>query len=256
MSRKAGKKAHGLCPEAAFTWALGSQPQEPTPDAGLSPSTVLAQGLLSQTSEQDPICPRLTLTLRGTVGGREARLEMLAGTVVLKPAFLPGAQTFKGQDVLRLVPAAAHGPAGASPGVSAQSCQGSWHLLCLGAKERPLMRSLCELQEPGPSHCWTAEKGWGHISPQLGTLLAHQDILKQAGEGVPASPLWQPFLFKGYLPQVLPNYRMGERREGGACGDQSWENCPPPSLPLWVGRGPAQHRQATHSQPPRLQDCC
>lgn len=137
----------------------------------------------SQTSEQDPICPRLTLTLRGTVGGREVRLEMLAGTIVLKPAFLPGAQTFKGQDVLRLVPAAAHGPAGASPGVSAQSCQGSWHLLCLGAKERPLMRSLCELQEPGPSHCWTAEKGWGHISPQLGTLLAHQDILKQAGEG-------------------------------------------------------------------------
>lgn len=89
----------------------------------------------------------------------------------LKTYFPPGDLNIKGQDMPRLVPKAAHRPAGASPGVTGQSCQGNWHLLCLGAKEKPLMRSLCQQQEPGLSHCRPTGKGWGYISPHLGTLL-------------------------------------------------------------------------------------
>lgn len=42
-------------------------------------------------------------------------------------------------------------------------------LLCLGANERPLMRSLCQQQEPDPRHCQPAGKGQGCIPPQVGT---------------------------------------------------------------------------------------
>lgn len=84
---------------------------------------------------------------------------------------------------------------------------------CLGANERHLMRCLCQQREPGPSHCQLAGKAQARIPPQSGPLVASQNILEQAGEGVPAPPLCQPFLFKGYLPQVLQDYRgRGERR--------------------------------------------
>lgn len=124
----------------------------------------------------------------------------------------------------------------------------------LGANKSPLMRSLCQQLEPGSSHCQPAAKAQGCIPLQLGSLLAPQNILEEAGEGVPAPPLCQPSLFKGYLPQVLPDYRERVRRGwmGGAYRDQSWENHPPPFL-LHSGRagGHVKHSQATHLPAPQ-----
>lgn len=105
---------------------------------------------------------------------------------------------------------------------------------CLGANERPLMRYLCQQREPGPSHCQLAGKAQARIPPQSGPLVAPQNTLEQAGEGVPAPPLCQPFLFKGYLPQVLPDYRgRGERR--GRWRAELRKSPPTLALPVQAG---------------------
>lgn len=66
------------------------------------------------------------------------------------------------------------------------------------------MRSPCQLQEPGPSHCQIAAKGPGRVPPRV--------IPVQAGEG--CSPLlWQPFLFKGDLLKISQS--RGRVRGGG-----------------------------------------
>lgn len=80
---------------------------------------------------------------------------------------------------------------------------------CLGANERPLMRRLCQQREPGPSHCQLAGKAQARIPPQSGPLVASQNILEQAGEGVPAPPLCQPSCSK------VTYLKFSQTTEGG-----------------------------------------
>lgn len=166
-----------------------------------------------------------------------------------KPCFSPRRPDFERPGCAQAGPKGCSWTCWGKPGVSAQSCQGRWHFLCLGANERPLMRSLCHQQEPGPSHCQPTGKGRGCIPPQLGTLLGPQNILGQADEGVPAPPLWQPLLFKGYLPQILGDYK-------GRCLRSELGTYPPPFLfHSRRAAGQVKHSQATHLQPPRPQGC-
>lgn len=81
-------------------------------------------------------------------GSREAGLGTLAGTAALRPALLLDFQRLGGTQ------AGSGGSLWAcwgKPRVLAQGWRGSWHVLCLGAPARPLMKSLC--QGPGPTHC-------------------------------------------------------------------------------------------------------
>lgn len=127
----------------------------------------------------------------------------------------------------------------------------SWHLPRLGAKERPLMRSPCQLREPGPSHCQIAAKGRDASLPNSRPCWPLRTSWSRLVRGC-SPPLRQPFLFKGDLPQDLPEQREGERRrKGGACRDQSREKRPPPSPPRGGRR--ACPAQAGHPLPA---SCC
>lgn len=66
---------------------------------------------------------------------------------------------------------------------------------------------------------------------------------------MPAPPLWQPFLFKGYLPQDLPGYRGREREEGLRSELGKLASTLPPAS----GReGTRSTGRPPSSQPPRL----
>lgn len=113
------------------------------------------------------------------------------------------------------------------------------------------MRSPCQLREPGPSHCQIAAKGRDASLPNLRPCWPLRTSWSRLVRGC-SPPLRQPFLFKGDLPQDLPEQREGERRrKGGACRDQSREKRPPPSPPRGGRR--ACPAQAGHPLPA---SCC
>lgn len=133
----------------------------PAPNAGLAPSAALREEILSQT-KQDSVCLWLSYPPGGSVGGenphkpqspRQGRVGW-GHRLGLEPQNLLSSQEtrlFKGQDMPRLVPVAAHGPAGASPGVSARTELWGRGELALALpwvprrRERPVVRPLCQL---------------------------------------------------------------------------------------------------------------
>lgn len=75
---------------------------------------------------------------------------------------------------------------------------------------------------------------------------------EQAGQGVPARPLWQPCLLKLASRPPRLQGEAENQAEGGAGRGQSWENRPPQVLLHWGRRGVA-HSQAPTSLPPGLE---
>lgn len=108
--------------------------------------------------------------------------------------------------------------------------RGSWHWLCPGCQggERGLWSGLC-------ASCKNFVPAIVSQSERDLDLMAPWSFPEQAGQGVPAPPLWQPCLLKLTSRPPRLQGEAENRAEGGAGGGQSWENRPPQVLLHWGG---------------------